>query len=157
MNEIIYTILIAMAPISELRGAIPIAISVYHMSWQSALFWSVLGNMIPVVFILWLLGPFVNWLGRKIPRLGKWINNYFEHTKNKHAKKIEVYKELALVILVAIPLPLTGAWTGALVAYLFGLPYKKALPLIFLGVLIAGIIVTLVSMGFLNIQIFIKH
>lgn len=156
MHNIIWTILIAMAPISELRGAIPIAIGIYNMSWQAAYFWSVLGNMIPVFFILWLLGPFVNWLGKKIPKIGKWFDRYFEHTRNKHAKKIELYKELALVVLVAIPLPLTGAWTGALVAYLFGLPYKKALPLIFLGVLIAGGIVTLVSMGFINIQIFIK-
>jgi uncharacterized membrane protein len=113
--------------------------------------------MIPVIFILWLIRPITNWIGKKIPKFGHWINNYFEKTKTKHAKKIEVYKELALVILVAIPLPLTGAWTGALVAYLFGLEYKKALPLIFLGVLIAGAIVTLVSMGLLNIQIFIKH
>ena len=62
MKEIIYTILLAAAPISELRGAIPVAMHVYDMTWQGAFVWSIIGNMIPVFFILWLLKPISIWL-----------------------------------------------------------------------------------------------
>lgn len=156
MNKIFYTLLLAAAPISELRGAIPYAIS-QGLSWQSAYFWGVVGNMIPVFFILWLLDPVSKWLSKNFKIFDKFFKWLFHYTRTKHASKIEKYQELALIVLVAIPLPMTGAWTGSLVAFLFGLPYKKALPLIFLGVLIAGAIVTLVSMGALNIGIFVKH
>lgn len=156
MNKIIYTILLAAAPISELRGAIPYAIS-QGFSWQTAFIISVIGNMIPVFFILWLLGPISVWLRKNFRIFDKFFSWLFHYTRTKHAEKIEKYKELALILLVAIPLPMTGAWTGSLVAFLFGLEYKKALPLIFIGVLIAGIIVTLVSLGAVNAGVFVKH
>lgn len=149
MNTIIYTLLIAAAPISELRGAIPYAIS-QGLPWYEALIIAVIGNMIPVFFILWLLDPVSNYLRKNFKIFDKFFNWLFTYSRKRHRKTIEVYKELGLVILVAIPLPLTGAWTGALVAFLFGIPYKKALPLIFLGVLIAGVIVTLASIGIIN-------
>jgi uncharacterized membrane protein len=156
MNGIIQTLLLAAAPISELRGAIPVAIGIYGMTWWQALIIAVIGNMIPVFFILWFLDPVSKWLRKNFRIFDKFFTWLFDYTRKRHAKKMEVYKELALIILVAIPLPLTGAWTGSLVAFLFGIPYKKALPLIFLGVLIAGVIVTLVSVGALNIGIFVK-
>lgn len=156
MDKIFYTLLLAAAPISELRGAIPYAIS-QGMSWQTAFLLGVVGNMIPVFFILWLLDPVSKWLSKNFKIFDKFFKWLFHYTRNRHAKTIEKYKELALILLVAIPLPMTGAWTGSLVAFLFGLKYKKALPLIFLGVIIAGVIVTLVSMGALNVGIFVKH
>ncbi len=107
--------------------------------------------MIPVFFILWFLEPVSNWLRKNFQIFDKFFTWLFEYTRKRHAKKMGVYKELALIILVAIPLPMTGAWTGSLVAFLFGVPYKKALPLIFLGVLIAGVIVTLASIGIINL------
>lgn len=145
-----------MAPISELRGAIPYAIS-QKVDWQLAFLWGVIGNMIPVIFILWFLDPVSKWLSKNFKIFDKFFTWLFHYTRTRHTAKVEKYQELALIILVAIPLPMTGAWTGSLVAFLFGMPYKKALPLIFLGVLIAGVIVTLVSMGVLNIGLFIKH
>lgn len=147
MNQYLMTLLMAAAPISELRGAIPLALGVYGMSIPLAFTLAIIGNMIPVFFILWLLNPVQRWLSYKsrlFDRFFKWL---FSWTRSRHAKKFELYEELALVILVAIPLPMTGAWTGSLAAFVFGIPYKKALPLIFLGVLIAGIIVTLASTG----------
>lgn len=145
MNYLI-TLLLSMAPISELRGAIPYGLT-NGLSWQTSLVVAVIGNMLPVFFILWLLGPISDWLRKKSNFFERFFDWLFRYTRDKHQKKIEKYKELALVAFVAIPLPMTGAWSGALVAFLFGLQYKKALPLIFLGVIIAGIIVTLASCG----------
>jgi uncharacterized membrane protein len=147
------TLLISMLPISELRGAIPIAISVYNMSVLSAFFWAVLGNIIPVIFILWLLERVSNFLSHHIYFFNRFFAWLFENTGRKHLKKFERWKEFALVILVAIPLPFTGAWTGSLAAFVFGIPIKRAFPLIVLGILIAGVIVSLVTVGIISLPI----
>ena len=146
----IQTFLIAMTPIGELRASIPVALEIYRLSVERAFALSVLGNMVPVVFLLFLLKPMSEWLSHrwyKFNRLFAWL---FERNRRVHARKFEIYKELALVILVAIPLPFTGAWTGAICAFIFGIPFKKALPLIFFGVLIAGFAVTTVSLKILG-------
>lgn len=153
MNQIINVILLAAAPISELRGAIPLAIGVYHWPWWPAVFWSVIGNMIPVFFILWLLEPVSNWLRKNFVIFEKFFLWLFKYTRDKHKQKFEVYRDLALIILVAIPLPMTGAWTGSLAAFVFGIPYCRALPLIFIGVLIAATVVTLATLGIVNIDL----
>jgi uncharacterized membrane protein len=145
------TLLISMLPISELRGAIPIAISVYNMSVLSAFFWAVLGNIIPVIFILWLLERVSNFLSHHIYFFNRFFAWLFENTRRNHLKKFERWRDLALVILVAIPLPFTGAWTGALAAFVFGIPIKRAFPLIVLGVLTAGVIVSLVTIGIISL------
>ena len=147
------TLFIGALPISELRGAIPIAIGVYEMSVLSAFFWAVLGNIIPVIFILWFLKSVSNFLSHHIYFFNRFFTWLFERTHQKHSKKFEQWRDLALVILVAIPLPFTGAWTGALAAFVFGIPIKRAFPLIVLGVLIAGIIVTSVTIGIINLPI----
>lgn len=153
MNPEFITLLISMLPISELRGAIPIAISVYNISVLSAFFWAVLGNIIPVIFILWLLERVSNFLSHHIYFFNRFFAWLFEKTRRNHLKKFERWKEFALVILVAIPLPFTGAWTGSLAAFVFGIPIKHAFPLIVLGVLIAGIIVSLVTVGIISLPI----
>ena len=147
----LYTLLIAMSPISELRGAIPIALTLYQLPLPSALFWSILGNMLPVFLILWLLPPLSSWLSERFLCFKRFFDWLFQYTRKRHNQKFEIYKDLALVILVAIPLPFTGAWTGSLAAFVFGIPYKKAVPLIFLGVLIAATLVTLATLGIINL------
>ena len=147
------TFLTAAAPISELRGAIPLALGVYQLPILITLILAIAGNMFPVFFILWFLDPVQKWLSshfRIFDRFFKWL---FSWTRSRHARKFELYEEMALVILVAIPLPMTGAWTGSLAAFVFGIPYKKALPLIFLGVCIAAAIVTLLSLGVINFDL----
>lgn len=151
MSSQFIVLLISMLPISELRGAIPIAIGVYNMSVLSAFFWAVLGNIIPVIFILWLLERVSNFLSHHIYFFNRFFAWLFENTGRKHLKKFERWKEFALVILVAIPLPFTGAWTGSLAAFVFGIPIRRAFPLIVLGVLIAGVIVSLVTVGIISL------
>lgn len=147
----IATMILAMIPITELRAALPIGLTVFNLSAFEAYFWSVLGNMLPVLFILWFLEPVANFLRKYSKTMDRFFIWLFSRTRHKHSKNFERWGALALVGLVAIPLPITGSWTGALAAFIFGIKYWRALFLIFLGVLIAGLIVTLISLGLMGI------
>ena len=141
-----------MLPISELRGAIPLALIVYEMPIWSAFLLAILGNLVPVILIIWFLNLLINkFLIHRIYIFNRFFAWLFQRTQRKYSKKFERWRDLALVILVAIPLPFTGAWTGALAAFVFGIPIKRAFPLIALGVLIAGIIVTTITLGVINL------
>lgn len=142
MNPTLLTFLLAMTPVGELRLSIPVALSSYNLSWPIAYIISVLGNLVPVLFFLMFLGPVSSWLSNNFKIFDKFFSWLFARTRRKHGDKVEKYGYPALVMVVAIPLPITGAWTGTLVAFLFGIDFKKAFPLITTGVLIAGAIVT---------------
>lgn len=144
------TFLIAMAPVVELRGAIPIALEAYHLPLWSAYVFSVLGNMVPV-FLLPFLGVASGKLSRHFPISGKFFSRLFSYTRKKHERSFEIFRDFALVLFVAIPLPFTGAWTATLVAFVFGIPLRRAFPLILLGVIIAASIVSLITLGITNI------
>ena len=137
------TVVISMIPIIELRGAIPAA-KYWDAGLGTTFFWAVLGNMLPIPFILLLLGPVSDWLRRRSGIMDRFFTWLFARTRRKHGKSFEKWRDAALCIFVAIPLPGTGAWTGALAAFVFDVPFSHALPAIFLGVLIAGVVVTLV-------------
>lgn len=139
-------ILIAMTPISELRGAIPVAIGIYKMNPLDAFLLSIFGNILPVAPLLLYLNTMERWL-RRFSIFNKFFNWLFERTKRKLSDDIARYEALALCIFVALPLPATGAWTGCAAAFLFGMKFRRAFPAILLGVVIAGIIVTLASIG----------
>jgi len=122
------------------------------MSVAKAFFWAVLGNIIPIIFVLLGLDLLINkFLIHRIYFFNRFFTWLFERTKKNHSKKFKRWKDWALVIFVAIPLPLTGAWSGAVAAFVFGIPIKRALPLIGLGVIIAGIVVSLVTVGIINL------
>lgn len=147
MQDLFKTLVVAMMPIGELRIALPLALTQYHMSLPLAFLASFIGNMIPIFFIVFLLDPVSKFLSRH-SRFFKWFfERLFEKTRKKHSKKFESVQEIALVSFVAIPLPMTGAWSGALAAFVFGIPPKKSLPLIALGVFIAGVIVSILTVG----------
>lgn len=135
---------IAMIPIFELRGAIPIGIIGYDLPLWKVIPIAVAGNMIPIFLIL----LFFDWITRicfKNPFLKKFLESIFARTRKK-GKIIEKYEEIGLMLFVAIPLPVTGAWTGSLAAYLFGLRFWTSIFYIFMGVLIAAFIVTILSL-----------
>ena len=144
-------------PIVELRGAIPVGHVLLPDADKSTrlgrddlrrsariFFWAVLGNMLPVPFILLLLGPVSN-LCMRVPIGKKFFDWLFARTRRKTAD-IEKYETLGLTVFVAIPLPVTGAWTGAMAGWLLGLSFPHALLSIFLGVLIAGAIMTALAL-----------
>src|SRR4030067_273288 len=138
--DILKVIGTAVLPISELRGAIPLAIFTYDFPWYYAYLFGVIGNLLPVPFILLLFNAVIPLLSRVnfLDRLLQW---YFAWTKRR-SKSIERYGWLGLAIFVAIPLPVTGAWTGAILAALLGMKFKYAFSSIAVGVLVAGVIVT---------------
>jgi uncharacterized membrane protein len=136
------TFITAMTPIGELRASIPIALSQYGMNIFETYIISVVGNMIPPIAILWVLDPVSRFLMNRYKLADRFFNWLFNHTRIKHSKRFEKYEGCALVAFVGIPLPVTGGWTGALIAFVFGIPPKRALLHIFIGVLIAGVIVT---------------
>jgi len=134
-------LLMAMLPIVELRGAIPFGVSVHGLGYGQTYLLAVLGNMVPVVPILLLLGPLDRVLGHW-PPLRRFLDWVFERSRRKGAmiQRVEFW---GLVLFVGIPLPVTGAWTGAAAAYVFGLPLRRSLPAIALGVCLAGLVVSL--------------
>jgi uncharacterized membrane protein len=137
-------VIISALPISELRGALPVAIDVFHFSWYHALPLAILGNMLPVPIILLFLDAITKVLS-KVGFIDRFLQWLFAHTR-KRGGIVERYERIGLALFVAIPLPVTGAWTGSLLAVLLGLKFKHAILSIFIGVVIAGIIVTCVSL-----------
>ena len=138
--NVLVVLAIAASPISELRGAIPVAITGFHFPWYYAFLLAIIGNLLPVPFIL----LFLDTLSRLLSKIGifkRMLQWLFEHTRRR-GKIIERYERIGLILFVAIPLPVTGAWTGSLAAVLFGLKFKHAFLSIFAGIVIAGIIVT---------------
>jgi len=135
--------LIAMIPIFELRGAIPFGMWEYKLPLWKVIPIALAGNMFPIFFIL-LFFNFVTKLFFKVPFLKKILEAIFARTRRK-TEVIQKYEEIGLMLFVAIPLPITGAWTGSLAAYLFGLKFWKSILFIFLGVCIAAVVVTLLS------------
>ena len=149
LKAVLFTALLAMAPVSELRGAIPYALAQDIPLWL-LLPLCIAANMLPVPFIILFLRRLLAWfqkLGGFPRRLADWL---IERGLKK-SMIIKKYETLGLFILVAVPLPGTGAWTGALVAALVGLRMRFALPAIGAGVTAAGVIVALVCSGVLHI------
>lgn len=138
---------LAMLPILELRGSIPLGRQIWGMSVWEAFGWSVIGNMVPIPFILVLLGPVTAWAERHWDWLHRFLNRLYDHTRRRHTERFERLRDLALITFVAIPLPVTGAWSGALAAFVFGVPWRRALLLILAGVLVAGVIVSILTAG----------
>ena len=138
----VWVVFLSMMPISELRGAIPLALGVYDFNIYLAIPVIVAANFIPAPFILKLLHPVEKFL-RQWKLWDDILSRLFRYTQRKTGKSIERWESLALILFVAVPLPVTGAWTGSLAAYLFGLDFKKSLLYIFIGVCIAAGIVTL--------------
>ena len=146
--NIFLTILIAMVPVIELRGAIPIGVANGLEPWFATIL-AVIGNIIPIPFALLLTNKIFDWLRDK--KHTKKMIAWLEKKAEKNRKKVDKFGWLGLLILVAIPLPGTGAWTAALVASVFKMKFKPSLLSIIAGVIIAAIIVFAITYGFTKI------
>lgn len=149
-HELLMTFLVAMAPVIELRGAIPAGIA-SGLPPALACIAAVAGNLVPAPFIILLGRRVVNWL-RGTRFLGPKIV-WLERRAHLKGRLVRKYRLAGLVILVGIPLPGTGAWTGALVASLLDIRLRHALPAIFLGLVIAAAITTAITLGLFNLLI----
>lgn len=144
-GEFVFTALVSMLPVVELRGGIPFGVAA-GLPLPLAVLAAVIGNMLPIPFLILFTRRVFQWLQRNVPALGNIISGLEQRAEDKKELVLK-YKFWGLLILVAIPLPGTGAWTGALVATAMNLRLKRALPAIFCGVLIAAAIVAMVTMG----------
>jgi uncharacterized membrane protein len=149
-SEALLVFFAAAAPISELRGAIPLAVG-FGFSAPAAYVLAVIGNMAPIVPLLFFLRYAAQWVMDHSPRVRRLLEWVFHRTRTKHGHKFENFGFVALALFVAIPLPLTGAWTGAVIAYLIDMPIKKAFFAILTGVVIAGALVLGATLGLIHI------
>ena len=135
------TFILSMIPMAE-KAALPIALQAYHLPVWKAFPIAFVGSLLPVALVLWCAEPVTKYLRRWqfIDKILSWV---FKHTREKFYKKYEKWGKLALIIFVSTPLPVTGIWTGAVAAWLFGIKAKFALIYIGIGAIIAGIITTL--------------
>ncbi len=137
------TLLISMVPVVELRGAIPIA-TAHGVDFSVAIIVAIIGNLIPIPFILVFIRKIFRWMRKVSPRLGRIVSGLEAKAEQKQGR-VQKYKFWGLLLLVAIPLPGTGAWTGALVAAMMNMRVRRAFPAIALGVVIAAVIVALAT------------
>jgi len=144
-GEFVFTMLVSMLPIIELRGGLPFGVALGLAPWE-ALIASIIGNIIPLPFIVVYVRRVFLWIRRRLPWLDGIVNSLEEkaHLKGKQVSK---YKYLGLALFVAIPLPGTGGWTGAMAAAFLDMRLNKALPSLIIGVLIAGCIVFVITYG----------
>lgn len=135
--------IISMIPILELRGALLVAGPLLGVPVGTAIPICIIGNIVPVPFILLLITPIFNWL--KGTKTFKPMVDKLENKAMSKSDQIEKYEFWGLVLFVGIPLPGTGAWTGALIASLLGIKFKKAFPAIILGICMATVIMWFIS------------
>ena len=144
-GEFCFTAMVSMIPVAELRLGMPFGVARGLPVWAACLA-AVLGNMLPVPFIVVYIRRIFQWMRRRLP----WLNSLVDKLERKaHLKgqTVTKYKYLGLLIFVAIPLPGTGAWTGSLAAAFLDMPLRKALPSIFAGIVIAGLAISILTFG----------
>ena len=144
-GNLIMTFLVSMVPVIELRGAIPLGV-LNGLDVGPALLVAILGNLVPVPFIIIFIRKIFKWMQGKSEFLANIVHK-MEEKADKKKEQVLKYEFWGLLVLVAIPLPGTGAWTGELVAAMLDMQLKRAMPAIVLGVVIAGIVVTIATYG----------
>ena len=148
MMKYLSTFFISMVPVIELRGAIPFGVGMGLDPWVAMII-SVIGNMVPIPFIILFIRRIFLWMRKKSPRLEALVER-LEARGLAKADRIRKYELIGLYLFVAIPLPGTGAWTGALIAALLDIRLKTAIPMIALGVVTAGFIITFLTYATLS-------
>ena len=149
LGNMIMTFIVSMVPVIELRGAIPLGV-LNGLDVGTAMVISIIGNLVPVPFIIIFIRKIFKWMQTKSETLAKVVHK-MEEKADKKKDQVLKYEFWGLLILVAIPLPGTGAWTGALVAAMLDMRLSRAFPAILLGVIIAGIVVTMATYGVASI------
>ena len=142
LGEMVFTTLVSMVPVVELRGGLPFGVALGLPYWAAYLS-AVVGNILPAPFIVVYISRIFQWMRRRLSRL--------DPKAHLKGRKVTKYKYLGLMLFVAMPLPGTGAWTGALAAAFLDMPLRKALPSIFAGVLIAGFLILGLTYGFTSL------
>ncbi len=144
-GKTLLTMLISMLPVVELRGGLPAGVAM-GLPIPTAYIAALVGNMLPVPFIILFIRPLFQWLRVHVPKLGGFASQLEQRAQEKSVD-VARFQLWGLLIFVAIPLPGTGAWTGALIAAVMDMRLRRAVPAIFAGVVIAGLIITVLTYG----------
>ncbi len=147
-GKFIQVLAVSMVPVAELRVGLPLAIA-SGLPFPLAFLASILGNMLPVPFIIIFIKKVFSWLREHWPRLNNFVTLLEKRAESKRGT-IDRYGPWGLLLFVAIPAPGTGAWTGALIAALMNMKLRQAVPVIFVGVCIAGVLVTGITYGVIH-------
>ena len=148
-GKFLFTLLVSMVPVVELRGGIPFGVAM-GLSVPKAYLAAVIGNMLPVPFIIVYIRRIFQWMRRHMPKLNSMVDK-LEKKAHEKGREIARYEILGLFLFVAIPLPGTGAWTGSLAAAFLDMRLKKAIPTIAAGVLTAGVLISILTFGVASI------
>lgn len=149
MGPRLVTLIVSMIPVVELRGAIPVGAYFGLPVWESAVI-SIIGNMIPVPFIISFIRVIFDWMRKHVAFMTGIIDK-LEARANKKSESVKTGEFIGLMLFVGVPLPGTGAWTGALIAAMLNMRMKQGIPPIFLGVIVAGVIVSLATAGVVHL------
>lgn len=145
MPDELVVILTAMTPIGELRAAIPLGSVTYDLSWPLVFFLAIIGNLIPVPIVIFGLRTVGARLERRTDVIGKLLRWRSTRIEKRWGERVRRYGFTAVMLIVAIPLPLTGAWTGSLAVYVLRVPLRTGITAIAAGVVAAGVIVTILT------------
>ncbi|MDA1036403.1 MAG: small multi-drug export protein [Chloroflexi bacterium] len=145
MPDELVVILTAMTPIGELRAAIPLGVITYNLSWPSVLVLAILGNLIPIPIIIFGLRTVGGRLERRDDVIGRFLRWRTARIEERWGERVRRYGFTAVMLIVAIPLPLTGAWTGSLAVYALRVPLRTGFAAIGSGIVVAGIVVTILT------------
>ena len=137
----------SMTPLLEMRASLPLGYLSFGLSLFEALIISSFGGILTAAIVLWLL-PYIEAFNHKyIPFSRRLQDKIYAKTRKKTSAKMKRFGHAALVLFVAIPLPGSGAWSGVLAAHIFGIPYKRAILLVGLGVLLSGLIIATLTVS----------
>ena len=145
MGAELTTLLVAASPFLELRGAIPLGIFALGLAPLDAYVLGVIGSFLPVLPLLFFWNFLYERFTHRFYYFNRFFNWLFERTRVRHGEHFEVWKDLGLLLFVGIPLPFTGAWSGTVAAFVFGIPMKTAAVMIFLGNMVSGLIILSLS------------
>jgi uncharacterized membrane protein len=138
---------LAILPLVEQRLAIPVGYFSFHLPIVWVTFVAILSNIISVAIVLWLLPRITQLCEKHSPPFHRFLEKIYAKTHTKHSNNIKIWGELFLIFFVAIPIPGSGGWTGALIAFLFGIRYRLAIKLISIGLIIGGIFIASLTVG----------
>lgn len=140
----IAVMIFSLIPVFEIRGSLPIARFQYNLSWSQAILWAVVGNIIGLILVMVFLQFIYETAIKFSPALKHFFDWLFSHTRAKFASRYERFGPLCLLIFTAVPLPFFGAYTGAVAAFVLGIPFKKAFVYLVIGILLAAAIISLI-------------
>lgn len=151
LPEELAVVLLSLTPFAELRFSIPFAIKVFGFSPLQAIFWSTLGDIIPAIVIVYYLGPISRFFMKRSKLATRFFQRLFKKTRQRFDEDYVTLGKFALLVFVAMPLPGFGAWSGAILAWLFAMRKSEAVLFIFLGVLISAFLIAGLSLGFFTL------